>query len=127
MSENDDEVKVTVEKLGKKISQSKEIKSFRYIERVDDAGCVHKLTEVQKNICDCGHVQEPAGVCSFPGCSFTICEACIKGNKGFVCSGCGQVCCPNHSVESILYKGVRYCNQCGVTAILRNALRRKNG
>ena len=122
MSEND-EVKVTVEKIGERISESKKIKSFKYTERVDQSGTVHKITEVQKGLNDCGHYGDTGGICQICE-SFTICVDCIK-YKAFVCDNCHRIACPNCSTESLFHHGVRYCRNCGFRGLIRGALRER--
>jgi hypothetical protein len=122
MSEND-EVKITVERIGGRISRSRQVKSFRYTERVDPDGTVHKITEVDKGLNDCGHYADTGGICQVCE-SFTICIDCVK-SKAFVCDNCHRICCPNCSTESILRPGVRYCRRCGLRGVIKGALKER--
>jgi len=125
MSNGDEtEIKITVEKTGRRVSRTGEAKRITYVEAVDREGTIHKTTEVEKGIFDCGHAGEMGAVCQTCGSSFTVCESCAKSSK-FVCSSCGRICCPSCSVESIFHPGVRFCQRCGFRGLLREALRRK--
>jgi len=117
------EIKVTVEKTGSRVSRTGEAKRITYVEAVDKEGTIHKTTEVEKGIFDCGHAGEMGAVCQFCN-SFTICETDAKSGK-FTCSMCGRIVCPNCSVESLFHPGVRFCQRCGFRGLMREALRRK--
>jgi hypothetical protein len=119
------EIKVTVEKTGRRVSRTGEAKRIVYTERVDEEGTVHRLTEVDKGLFDCGHYAENGAGALCQICNgFTICEACAKSGK-FACSSCGRTCCPHCSVESLFHPGKRFCQACGWRGLLREALRRR--
>jgi hypothetical protein len=115
------EIKRTVERLGRHVSQTGEAKRITYVESVDEEATVHRETIVEKNIFDCGHVGETGALCQVCG-GFTVCEACAKSGK-FTCSSCGRICCPHCSVESLFHPGVRFCQRCGWHGLLREALK----
>jgi len=120
------EIKVTVEKTGRRVSRTGEAKKIVYTERVDEGGTIHRQTEIYKPLYDCGHYEGESGagaLCQVCG-SFSVCESCAKSSK-FVCSSCGRICCPSCSVESIFHPGVRFCQRCGFRGLLREALRRR--
>ena len=121
--DEENEIKTTVERIGRRISESGEVKRFTYRERVDQGGAVHKITEVEKGLNDCGHYGDTGGICQICE-SFTICVDCIK-YKAFVCDNCHRICCPNCSSESIFRPGVRYCRRCRLRGLLRGALRER--
>jgi hypothetical protein len=117
------EIKITVEKTGRRVSRTGEAKKIIYTERVDEEGTIHRTTEVEKGLFDCGHYGENGAVCQLCN-SFTICEADAKSEK-FVCSSCGRIVCPSCSVESLFHPGKRFCQACGFRGLLREALRRR--
>ena len=117
------EIKVTVEKTGGRVSRTGEAKRITYVEAVDKEGTIHRTTEVEKGLNDCGHYGETGALCQVCN-GFTICEADAKSGK-FACSSCGRICCPNCSVESLFHPGVRFCQRCGFRGLLREALRRR--
>jgi len=119
------EIKVTVEKTGSRVSRTGEAKRITYVEAVDKEGTIHKTTEVEKGLFDCGHYGENGAGALCQACNgFTICEACAKSGK-FACASCGRIVCPNCSVESLFHPGVRFCQRCGFRGLLREALRRR--
>jgi hypothetical protein len=117
------EIKVTVEKTGSRVSRTGEAKRITYVEAVDKEGTIHKTTEVEKGIFDCGHAGEMGAVCHVCG-GFTICEACAKDTR-FLCHSCNRVCCPACSRESLFRQGVRICRRCGLRGTFRMALGRQ--
>lgn len=119
--DGENEIRTTIERTGGRITETGEVKRFTYRERVDQAGTVHKTTEVEKGLNDCGHYGNAGAVCQVCG-SFTVCELCTKN---FVCDQCSIICCPNCSVESIFHPGKRFCQRCGFRGLLREALREK--
>lgn len=121
--DEEDEVRTTIERTGRRISESGEVKRFTYKERVDKAGTVYKTTEVEKGLNDCGHYGEPGGLCHVCG-SFTICGDCIKSGS-FTCDNCHLICCPACSTESLFHPGVRVCRRCGLRGFIRSSLREK--
>jgi len=121
--DEENEIKTTIERTGRRVSESGEVKRITYTERVDQAGTVHKTTEVEKGLNDCGHYGEAGAICQVCN-SFTICESCTQANK-FVCDNCGLVCCSNCSVESIFHPGKRFCQRCGFRGLLREALKER--
>ena len=120
--DEENEIKTTVERIGRRISESGEVKRYRYIERVDEKGTVHKITEFEKCLNSCGHYGDAGGNCWICQ-SFTICKSCAK-TSNFLCSVCHQACCPNCSTENLIHKGVRYCNRCWLSGMFRNIFRR---
>jgi hypothetical protein len=124
MNGEDNEIKITIEILGGRITQGGVIKAYRYKERVDQRGTIWKITEVYKGVNSCGHSGEVGGVCQ--ECGATICSSCVKANKGYVCSICGQVCCFIHSTQSILNSDIRYCRRCGFLGVIRKMLKERN-
>jgi hypothetical protein len=119
----DDEIKITVERIGRRISESRDIKRLRQTQRVDQNGSVHMITEVEKGLNDCGHYADTGGICQICE-SFTICVDCVKSEK-FVCDNCHRICCPNCSIESVFHPEVRYCRNCGLRGLIRGALKRR--
>jgi len=117
--DEENEIRTTIERTGRRISETGEVKRFTYRERVDQEGTVHKTTEVEKGLNDCGHYGNAGAVCQVCG-SFTVCELCTKN---FVCDQCSIICCPNCSVESIFHPGKRFCQRCGFRGLLREALK----
>jgi hypothetical protein len=119
------EIKITIEKTGRRVSHTGETKKIVYVERVDEEGTIHRTTEVEKGLYDCGHYGENGGgaVCQVCG-AFSICEADAKSGK-FACSSCGRIVCPDCSVESLFHPGVRFCQRCGFRGLVREALRRR--
>jgi len=124
MSQNGpDEIKTIVEKMGRRVSESGEIKKIVSIDSVDEEGTVHKTTEVEKGMNDCGHVGEVGAVCAFCG-GFTCCSECARSGK-FACASCGRSCCPGCSVTSLFHPDVRFCRNCGFRGLLREALKKR--
>ena len=122
MSKNEaDEIKTTIERIGTRVSESGEIKKITYVESVDEEGRVHKTTEVDKGLNDCGHVGEAGAVCQVCE-AFTICDSCVKTER-FVCCSCRRICCPRCSRESLFHPGVRFCHRCGFKGLIREALK----
>jgi hypothetical protein len=118
-----DEIRTTVEKIGRRVLETGEAKKITSVDSVDDEGTIHKTTEVEKGLNDCGHYGETGAVCQ--ACNaFTICEADAKSEK-FACSSCGRICCPHCSVESIFHPGVRFCHRCGFRGLMREALKER--
>ncbi len=117
------EIKVTIERLGRRIRANGASKTTSYVESVDDEGTIHKTTEVEQNVHDCGHSGESGGACHICG-EFTLCAACAKDAK-FACSNCKRVACPACSRESLLQPGVRICRRCGVRGIVRASFARR--
>lgn len=119
------EIKTTVEKTGGRVSHSGEAKRITYVEAVDEKGTIHRTTEVEKGLYDCGHYAESGAGAVCQVCNgFAICEADAKSGK-FACSSCGRICCPSCSVESLFHPGKRFCQACGFRGLLREALRRR--
>ena len=121
--DEENEIKTTIERTGRRISETGEAKRITYRERVDQAGTVHKTTEVEKGLNDCGHYGNPGAICQICQ-SFTICDSCTK-TENFVCGNCKIICCPNCSVESIFHPGIRFCQRCGFRGLLREALKER--
>lgn len=119
------ERKVTIERTGGRVSRTGEAKRIVYTERVDAEGAIHRTTEVEKGLFDCGHYGETGASCQVCN-GFTLCEACAKSGR-FACSSCGIICCPSPScsVESLFHPGTRFCQRCGFRGLLREALRRR--
>ena len=117
------EIKKTIERTGRRVSRTGETKRIVYTERVDAEGTIHRTTEVEKGLFDCGHYGETGASCQVCN-GFTLCEACAKSGK-FACSSCGIICCPSCGVESLFHQGSRFCKRCGFRGLLREALRRR--
>lgn len=125
MSKNDpDEIRTTIERIGRRVSETGEIKRIVSVDGVDEEGTVHKTTEVHKTLNDCGHVADTGAACQVCGPSFTVCEACAKSGQ-FACDICHRIFCPDHSVESLFHPGVRFCHRCGFRGLLREALKER--
>jgi len=118
-----DEIKTTIERIGRRVSETGEVARTVLVEGVDAEGTIQRTTEVEKGLNDCGHVGATGAVCHVCGAA-TICEADAKSDK-FACSSCGRICCPDCSVESILKPGVRVCRTCGLPGMVRASLRRR--
>jgi hypothetical protein len=118
-----DEIKTTIERTGRRISETGEVRRFTQTVGVDEEGTVHRVTEIEKGMCDCGHYGEAGAVCQVCG-SFTICEACGRAGL-FACGVCGVTCCPRCGVESLFHPGKRFCQRCGFRGLLREALKGK--
>jgi hypothetical protein len=116
-----DEVKTTIERIGRRVSETGEVKRFTQTEAVDGEGTIHKTTEVEKGLNDCGHYDNTGAICQICN-SFTICESCAKVER-FVCDVCHTICCPRCGVESIFHPGKRFCQRCGFRGLLREALK----
>jgi len=120
-----DTIRTTIEKIGRRVSQTGEAKKIVVIDSVDEEGTAYKTTEVEKGLNDCGHTGETGAVCQI--CErFTICEAEAKSGK-FACSSCGIICCPNPScsITSLFHPGVRFCHRCGFRGLLMEALKER--
>jgi hypothetical protein len=118
-----DEIKTTVERTGRRISETGEVRRFTQTLEVDEEGTVRRTTEIEKGMNDCGHYAEAGAVCQACG-SFTICEACARAGL-FICGLCGVTCCPRCGVESLFHPGKRFCQRCGFRGLLREALKGK--
>lgn len=124
MSKNEaDEIRTTVEKIGRRVSETGEIKKIISVDSVDEEGTVHKTTEVDKGLNDCGHFGETGtgAVCQVCG-AFTVCDSCVKTER-FVCHSCHRISCPRCSRESLFHPGVRFCRRCGFKGLIREALK----
>jgi len=119
-----DDIKTTVEKIGKRVSETGEIKKIVTVGGVDEEGTAHTTTEVHKTLNDCGHIGDTGGTCQVCGSSFMVCEACAKGGL-FTCDICHRIFCPEHSIESIFHPGVRFCHRCGFRGLLMEALKER--
>jgi hypothetical protein len=121
--EEENEIRTTIERTGGRVSETGEVKRFTYRESVDSEGTVHKTTEVEKGMNDCGHYDNTGAVCQLCQ-SFSVCESCARTER-FVCDNCKRICCPNCSVESIFHPGKRFCDRCGFRGLLREALKER--
>lgn len=118
----ENEIRVTVDKLGGRASETGETKRVTYVEAVDGEGTIHRTTENEQSVHDCGHAGDAGGACHVCG-EFTVCAVCAKDER-FACSNCRRVACPKCARTSLLQPGVRICRRCGVKGIVRSALSR---
>ena len=117
------EIKVTIDRLGRRVSETGEEKRSVYTERVDEKGTIHRTNETERGINDCGHAGATGGVCHVCGHQ-TICEACARDGR-FTCSNCKRLTCPHCARVSVLNPGVRICRRCGLRGMMRLALARR--
>jgi|GEM_PF-5336024 len=117
------EIKVTIEKLAGRSRETGETKRTSYVESVDGEGTIHRTTEIEQSVHDCGHAGESGGACHVCG-RFTVCAGCARDNR-FACSNCKRLACPDCARESLLQPGVRICRKCGVRGVIRSSLARR--
>lgn len=119
------EIKISVEKIGSRVSQTGEAKRFTYVESVDAEGTIHKTFETEKSVFDCGHFGDAGtgAVCQVCG-SFVICDACVR-TENFVCHACHRIACPRCRRESLFHPGVAICRRCGFAGMIRAAIRKR--
>jgi hypothetical protein len=120
---NETEIKVTIDRLGRRVSETGEEKRSVYTERVNEEGTICRTTENEKGVNDCGHAGETGGVCSVCG-AFAICRDCASDGR-FACSVCKRQVCSRCARQSVLNAGVRVCRRCGLRGIMRASLARR--
>lgn len=118
------EIKVTVDKLAGRSRETGEARRTTFVEAVDSEGTIHRTTENELSVHDCGHAGEAGGSCHVCG-RFEVCASCARDGR-FACSICKRLACPDCARPSLFKPGVRICKRCGVRGILRASLSGKS-